>query len=204
MLVHGAPLVKGCGTGGANLALMRRIFLGFLVTACGLFPLPAASSSEERAETSWRSETDGSPVATVTGSWSEVGERDRVDFEGVHILGARTSFEARWLSPWVTWTASDPVGFESSGEMSFESTTARTIKIVAMMRAKKKGHPWGQWMKVRYSSRGTSGGAGWGMGTASFVGGKAPPERLRYEWRLLGEVTGVTRLDGSVEVGLSR
>lgn len=183
---------------------MRRFLVIALAMALGL--VPATSwSGPQRAKTSWTSETEGSPVATIDGQWSVTdGGVDHVEFRGPHVVGERTTFEARWLSPWVRVTSSRAVEMWTEGGIEFLQAPETAVDVAEMVRVKEKGGRWSGWLRFRLPSEGTWGGVLWTSGTVSFSVGRPRPRHLRFEWRLVGEAKAVSHLKGWAEVTLSR
>jgi hypothetical protein len=184
---------------------MKRLLVLTLAMALLVVPAGSSWSGPQRAETSWSSETEGSPVATINGQWSETTDgADRVDFEGPHVIGERTTFEARWLSPWVKWTGSRPVEIETEGGLEYLQDPESSFDLIEMVRVKQKGRRWGRWMRFSTPNEGNWGGVFWFSGTMLLSDGKPRPQRLRFEWRLVGEARAVSHLTGWAEVTLSR
>lgn len=163
------------------------------------------SAREQRAKTSWRSETEGSPIATIDGQWSVSDEGiDRVQFRGPHVAGNRTTFQARWTSPWVTVSNARSVELAAEGGLEFLQAPGTAVDVVEMTRIREKGGKWSPWMRFRLPSQGTWGGVWWSSGTLSLWVGNPRPQRLRFEWRLVGEAKAVSHLEGWAEVSLAR
>lgn len=184
---------------------MRKLVVLAVALTVALIPGGTSWSGPERAKSSWTSETEGSPVATIDGGWSVTdGGVDRVDFRGPHVVGARTTFEARWLSPWVRVTSARPAEIATEGGLEYVQAPATAVEVAEQVRVREKGGRWSRWFGFRLPNEGTWGGVLWASASMSVSSGKPRARNLRFEWRLVGEAEAVSHLEGWAEVHLLR
>lgn len=133
------------------------------------------------------------PVETIQGDWAvaDDGFSATLEFEGVNVKGQETTFTAGWLSPWVRETHHEEGGFSFLGD----PTTRGDLTV--MTRVQSKGHEWGPWFRLRMRWRDMGGGYLWAGGASAFGRGL-----VRYDWKLIGTVTGNGVIEGTAEVSV--
>jgi hypothetical protein len=167
----------------------RRTFpiLVALVVTC--FAVPAQAAAENPY---WQVETN-IPIETIEGEWavSDDGLAAKLTFEGVNVTGQETTFTAGWMSPWVKNTHLEV------GELNVLADPTAHGRVIVMTRVQAKGHGWGPWFKLPMRWNDLGGGWLWAGGASSFS-----QALVRYDWKMIGTLTGTTRIQGSAEVSV--
>jgi hypothetical protein len=192
-----APLPEaGLGPASTNLSHMRfrRIVAAALFLA---LVFPQTALAREPGAT-WESETQGAPVSTMQGRWTESDDAREAEltFVGGHLIQAGTTFTATWLSPFTT--AEEKPRYEQSYEFENYNEFGKTIEMVESFRFRFKGERWWPWLKHRQKLKPgmTSGGSG-----SLFMGG--PNRPVQFEWRLTGTIQAPTYLRGSATFSIN-
>lgn len=149
-----------------------------------------APASAGRQGPTWSSSTDGLPVSTLAGQWTTISEREvHLDIAGGHAAGAKTTFEASWVSP---YTSKGEVP-EYSGGLFINSMNelGDDIYLKDFWRFRYKGEEWSPWFRERFKLRPGWTGMGFSMGFMSFS-----EDQVKFEWRLKGTIIGTAEIDG--------
>lgn len=169
--------------------LRRGVFVVAILSLLSALPVPAQAGTENPY---WEVKTNV-PVETIQGGWTvaEDGFSATLEFAGTNVTGQETTFTAGWLSPWVRKSHQEEGGFSFIGDPTTNG------KLTVMTRVQVKGHEWGPWFKLRMRWRDLSGGYLWAGGASSSSRGL-----VRYDWKLIGTVSGNSLVDGTAEISV--
>jgi hypothetical protein len=162
-----------------------------------MFLAPAAHAGEPQGKTYWHAETNGLPVSSEAGAWIDAeGPTVELQFTGGHLLGAGTSFEARWLSPYTS--KGKPARFEGSWELDNYNDLGDEIDIRSAFRFKERGDAWSEWIEMNQVFKPGRNFMGAGEG---YIGGL--PRQTRFEWRLTAAIKAPTYLSGGAALSVN-
>lgn len=162
-----------------------------------LLAIPQAAIARESGPT-WESETQGSPVSTLQGHWTESDDGRSVElvFLGGHLVQAGTTFTATWLSPFTT--AGERPRYRHSYEMENFNELGEDIELIESFRFRSKGDKWFPWMTFRTRLKP---GFNFMGGGGDFRGGSKRP--VQFEWKLTGTIEAPSYLRGSATFSIN-
>lgn len=168
----------------------RKIIIVCLIAAAltGSF-VPAKAASPNPY---WRA-TSNLPLETVDGEWSvtDDGRSATLSFKGVNVVGQDTTFWAGWRSPWVKASELE------DGELNVLADPIATGELKVMTRVQGKGRAWGPWFRLPMAWADGGGNYMWaGSASSPFQG------VVRYDWKMVGDVSGNTYIEGFAEISV--
>ena len=169
--------------------LRRALFVVAVLSLLSLLVVPAQAAADNPY---WKVETNV-PVKTIQGEWNvaESGKRATLEFQGANLIAQETTFTAGWLSPWVRATHLEV------GEFNVVADPIASGSLKVMTRIQVKGQGWGPWFRLPMSWADGGGGYLWAGGASTF--GR---HLVRYDWKMIGTVTGTAHIEGSAEVSV--
>jgi hypothetical protein len=174
----------------------RRLTLTVLALAA-LMTNPTPASAAGR--TSFKAETPPLPRATMTGEWTSTGESARLRFEGAHVVGDHTTFDARWTTSWTNTRKSPYI----VAEIGFESLdpVGEQVAIGFLVRHQSKNRGWSRWIGNERELESDQGPSIYG---GSHAGGLllSRPVRVRFQVKIIGRLDGPGTLTGDVQLFL--
>jgi hypothetical protein len=172
------------------------------MTLAMVLTAPATAATPNSRKT-FRSETKGVSHPTIQGSWNddeESGSHEaRLQFEGGHAVGEYTSFVGTWVSP--PSTSSRQPSLSIDYEVAFSNALGRDINLVQAVRARYARGGWGRWVKARIQlPASTSNVLTDGLDVVVHL---AEPERVIYQWKITGKVSGPAALQGDFRLNVN-
>lgn len=187
------------GTRGRTRALRRRVIA--LAACIALGPLGASAAAPPRK--TFRAETEGSPQATVRGSWNEEvpgrSNSARLSIDGGHVTGRFTRFEATWTTPPST-SSRQPV-LTMSHEIAYSSAMGSATRLIQSVRARFPRGDWGRW--VRQALVLSPSGVDDESSASQVVVPLSESDRVIFQWKVTGRLSSPAAISGDFELSVS-
>ena len=168
----------------------------FLVVFCSLL-IPQGAAQAAPDNPYWRTESNV-PVDTISGEWttSKDGDSVALTFAGHNVAGQQTKVVAGWLTPWLHAGSQ----MSDSGEIDLLETPVTSVAAAEMVRFQVKGESWSPWFEHELQLSDGTVSVGGNLQWAGTAGLFLRSGKVRYEWRLVGELDGPAKVEGSVRL----
>lgn len=187
------------GSRGRRRALRWRVVA--LAACIALGPLNASASAPSRK--TFQAETDGSPRATIYGSWNEEdpspSNSARLSIDGGHATGRFTRFEAVWVTP--PSTSSKQPTLTMAHDVAYSSAMGSATRLIQSVRARFPRGGWGKW--VRQPIVLSASGVDDQSEALRVVVPLSEPDRVIFQWKVTGRLSSPAAITGDFELSVS-
>lgn len=168
---------------------LLQILAAAIALAVPFICLDAEVASAQTSRVTFRAQTEGSPAATAAGKWDLSATGATLRFSAGHVVGEDTRFVAQWTSDWLDGQSE----FSTEGTAIALRPAEGKARLVEQFRFRRDSRRWSQWFTVQTAFSETINTEG---SSSDFLSLSRPAQRVRYQWRLSGNVEELSSLSG--------